>query len=72
MATMYLFLNLILLNAINGLPVSDDEVTDYIDNSIDDSDVIDLSNLQPQAFGTPKNESGKTFSISKLHIRNKL
>ncbi|XP_045454209.1 zinc metalloproteinase nas-13-like, partial [Melitaea cinxia] len=51
-----------LLNAINGLPVSDDEVTDYIDNSIDDSDVIDLSNLQPQAFGTPKNESGEALA----------
>ncbi|CAH2093761.1 unnamed protein product [Euphydryas editha] len=64
MALVLLFLNIILINFINGLPVSDDDIViiDNIDNSIDDSDVIDLSSLQPNAFGSPDNESGDALA----------
>lgn len=33
-------------------------------NSIDGSDVIDLSSLGPEAYGFPNNESGKSYIIN--------
>ncbi|XP_047538352.1 zinc metalloproteinase nas-7-like, partial [Vanessa atalanta] len=61
----YLLLNLILITGYYGLPVEDDSsviVIDETENSIDDGDVIDLTGLEPNAFGYPKDESGEAVA----------
>ncbi|XP_026488942.1 zinc metalloproteinase nas-7-like [Vanessa tameamea] len=65
MAFGYLLLNLILITGYYGLPVEDDPsviVNDETENSIDDGDVIDLTGLEPNAFGYPKDESGEAVA----------
>ncbi|XP_041972189.1 zinc metalloproteinase nas-13-like [Aricia agestis] len=64
----------ILLSLICGhcsLPLNDDNsmFANVISNSIDEEDTIDLSRLGPEAFGSPKNDSGDavaTWSESSL------
>lgn len=52
------------------LPIEDEDtvvITNEIDNMIDEGD-IDLSGLEPQAFGIPKNESGKNHYQYQLFL----
>lgn len=48
-----------------SIPVDDDNLVydgdddQFIDNTIDDSDTIDLSHLGGEAFGNPSEESGE-------------
>lgn len=63
---MYIFKTYLFFIFVSGyfsLPVEDEDaivITNEIDNTIDDGD-IDLSSLEPHAFGIPKNESGKNY-----------
>ncbi|CAH0713880.1 unnamed protein product, partial [Brenthis ino] len=64
MGVVQLFLNLLFISGYICIPIDDDNVlvTDNdLDNYIDDGD-IDLSDLEPQAFGLPKNESGNALA----------
>ncbi|KAL4711841.1 hypothetical protein ACJJTC_006010 [Scirpophaga incertulas] len=57
-------------NVLNGLPVSNDMLDNVnwednnilFDNSIDGEDNINISHLGPEAFGSPKNESGEAVA----------
>ncbi|XP_034827814.1 hatching enzyme 1.2-like [Maniola hyperantus] len=68
MEMLFLLINFALFSGYNTLPVNDDDadviiVDSFLDNSIDgDDSVIDISSLGPEAFGTPKNESGDTVA----------
>lgn len=60
MAVLLLMLYMCVAGSITALPVDDDVVMVGDDsNAIEDSDVIDLSGLGPEAFTFPKNESGE-------------
>ncbi|OWR54819.1 zinc metalloproteinase nas-13 [Danaus plexippus plexippus] len=63
MAVLQLMLYMCVAGSITALPVDDDVVMVGDDsNAIEDSDVIDLSGLGPEAFTFPKNESGDALA----------
>lgn len=66
------FIKFYLIFIINGLkssPLEDTDIQEFGYNGIDeynnyyDNDKIDLSNLGPEAYGTPNYESGKFIII---------
>lgn len=62
--TKIVFILFFVITGYNAVPLIEnyiDEISDnLIGNGIDDGDnSIDISHLGPEAFGSPKNESGK-------------
>lgn len=59
-----LVLVFLLMSGCQALPAYDADAVEVLansidENTIDENDKIDLSSLGPEAYGSPKNESGK-------------
>lgn len=73
----FLYFFVILISSINALPAGEGYYNffnylydEFGENSIDGVETIDISNLGPEAYGLPKNESGKKLFYNIFLIYN--